>query len=277
MHSPPEFPTLAELQRRFASALRAGDAVRDEAADGLADCIVDDGLAPARRVQVYRNNGRAMFEGALERTYPVLRRQVGEDAFRGFAREYRAVHPSRSGDLHWVGREFASWLALRLAGGGSAWLADLARLEWACEESLVAARHGALEAVELGRVAPELLAEVGLELQPCVRTVASAFPIWSAWRAAQADRSGELLDPGLGPQHVVVTCGAEGLVLHSLPADQFRFVAALGQGEPLGMALESAGLDVGDLPGILAWLFGDGLVTALRMPARDDPGSGETE
>jgi hypothetical protein len=86
-----------------------------------------------------------------------------------------------------------------------------------------------------------------------------------------------LLDPGLGPQHVIVTCGAEGLVLHSLPADQFRFVAALGQGEPLGMALESAGLDVGELPGILAWLFGDGLVTALRMPARDDPGSGETQ
>jgi hypothetical protein len=237
---------------------------------------VDDGLAPARRVQVYRNNVRAMFDGALERTYPVLRRQVGEGVFRDFAREYRAEHPSRSGDLHWVGREFAAWLAPRVATGGSAWLADLARLEWACEESLVAARQEPLNAGELGRVAPELLAEVGLELQPYVRTVASAFPIWSAWRAAQTDSSGESLDPGAGPQHVVVACGGDGLVLHSVPADQFRFVAALGRGEPLGMALESAGLEVEKLPAVLAWLFGEGLVTALRAPATDGPGSGET-
>lgn len=271
MNSPPDSPTLEELQGRFASALRAGGAGVDEAVSALADCIVDDGLAPARRVQVYRNNARAMFEGALERTYPVLRRQVGEAAFGGLAREYRNEHPSRSGDLHWVGREFAAWLAPRVAGRGSAWLADLARLEWACEESLVAARLPALDPEELGRVAPEALAEVGFELQPCLRTVDSAFPIWSAWRGGQAESSGEPLDLGLGPQQVVVACGEDGLVVHSLPAEQFRFVVAIGGGAPLGAALESAGLDVEQLPGVLAWLFGNGLVTALRTPADDDP------
>jgi len=276
VRSRPDSPTLAELQSRFASALRAGNATVDEAVSGLADCIVDDGLAPARRVQVYRNNARAMFEGALERTYPVLKHQVGEAAFSGFAREYRAEHPSRSGDLHWVGRKFASWLAPRVAGSSSAWLADLARLEWACEEALVAARLEALDPAELGRVAPEILAEVGFELQPCLRTVDSLFPIWSAWRGGQAESSGEPLDLGLGPQQVVVTCGEHGLVLHSLPADEFRFVAAIGGGAPLGTALESAGLDVEQLPRVLAWLFGDGLVTALRLPANDDRGGGGT-
>ena len=275
MKSRPDSPTLAELQGRFASALRAGSAGVDEAVGALADCIVDDGLAPARRVQVYRNNARAMFEGALERTYPVLRRQVGEAAFSGLAREYRAEYPSRSGDLHWVGREFAAWLAPRVAGSGSAWLADLARLEWACEESLVAEWLPALGPEELGRVAPEALAEVGFELQPCLRTVDSEFPIWSAWRAGQAEASGEPLDLALGPQQVVVTCGEDGLVLHSLPAEQFRFVVAIGGGAPLGTALESARLDVEQLPGVLAWLFGHGLVSALRIPANDSPdGSG---
>jgi hypothetical protein len=276
VHSRPEAPTLAELQRRFASALRAGGVAAEDAVVGLAGCIVDDGLAPARRVQVYRNNARAMFEGALERTYPVLRRQVGEDAFRDYAREYRGAHPSRSGDLHWVGREFASWLATRVAGGSSAWLADLARLEWACEESLVSARRAALDVGELGRLAPELLADIGLELQPCLRTVASAFPIWSVWRNGQTDSIADPLDPGSGSQHVVVACGEDGLVLHSVPEDQFRFVTALSDGASLGMALESAGLDIERLPGVLAWLFGDGLVTALRMPASDDSSHGET-
>ena len=266
MTSPPEAPTLADLQTRFGAALRSAGKDADAAIGALAECIVDDGLAPASRVQVYRNNSRAMFEAALERTYPVLRRRVGEDYFRGLAREYRAEHPSRNGDLHWIGRAFASWLEPRLAGSEYEWLVDLARLEWACEEALVATRLPPLAPAELGQVAPETLAEVGLVLQPCVRTVSSRFPVWSAWRAGQVDGAGEPIDLALGAQHVVVTCGDTGLVLHSLPEEQFLFVAALAGGATLGSAVELAALDVETLPGLLAWIFGEGLVTSLRIP-----------
>jgi len=269
VNSRPEAATLAHLQGRFAAALRESGPASEAAIRQLADCIVDDGLEPARRVQVYRNNARAMFEGALERTYPVLRRQVGDDQFAALAQGYRAEHPSRSGDLHWVGEKFASWIAPRVAADGRAWLADLARLEWACEETIVGARLPPLAPAELARVAPEMLAEVGLVLQSCLRTVSSRFPVWSAWRACQVDGSGEPVDLALGAQHVVVTCGDTGLVLHSLPEDQFLFVTALAGGAPLGSAVESAALDVEALPGMLAWLFGEGLVTALRIPAHD--------
>jgi len=277
VNSPPEAATLAHLQGRFAAALRESGAESDAAVRQLADCIVDDGLEPARRVQVYRNNARAMFEGALERTYPVLRHQVGDEQFGLLAQSYRAEHPSRSGDLHWVGKKFASWIAPRVAADGRAWLADLARLEWACEETIIAARLPPLAPAELARVAPEALAEVGLVLQPCVRTVSSPFPVWSAWRACQVDGAGEPVDLALGAQHVVVTCGDTGLVLHSLPEDQFLFVTALAGGAPLGSAVESAALDVEALPGMLAWLFGEGLVTALHIPANEIPLDGELE
>jgi hypothetical protein len=275
VNSPPEAATLARLQGRFAAALRESGAEPETAIHQFADCIVDDGLEPARRVQVYRNNARAMFEGALERTYPVLRRQVGDQQFGVLSRSYRAEHPSRSGDLHWVGEEFASWLASRVAGEDRAWLADLARLEWACEEAMVAARLSPLAPAELARVAPETLAEVGLVLQPCLRTVSSPFPVWSAWRAYQVDGAGEPVDLALGAQHVVVTCGDTGLVLHSLPEDRFLFVTALAGGAPLGRAVESAALDVEVLPGMLAWLFGEGLVTALQIPTNENTLDGE--
>jgi hypothetical protein len=124
-------------------------------------------------------------------------------------------------------------------------------------------------------VAPETLAEVGLVLQPCVRTVSSSFPVWSAWRAGQVDGTGDPVDLALGAQHVVVTCGDNGLVLHSLPEDQFLFVAALAGGSTLGTAVESAALEVEALPGLLAWIFGEGLVTALRIPASESPLNGE--
>lgn len=264
MNSPPDATTLAGLQARFAAALRAHGEEASAAIGALADCIVDDGLAPAARVHVYRNNARAMFEGALERTYPVLRRRVGEGFFRGLALEYRAAYPSRSGDLHWVGRAFPAWLAERLAGGEYRWLADLARLEWACEETLVAERRLPLDAAVLARVPPEELADVGLALQPGLRVVQSAYPVWSVWRENQPGAAGHPVDLALGAQHVVVSCSDEGPVLHSLPADQCAFVAALAAGTALGDALESSGLDVEQLPGVLAWLFVEGLVVALR-------------
>jgi hypothetical protein len=277
VNSPPEASALAHLQDRFAAALRQTGPGSDEAIRQLAECIVDDGLEPARRVRVYRNNARAMFEGALERTYPALRRQVGDQQFAALAQGYRAEHPSRSGDLHWVGEEFASWLAPRVAGEGRAWLADLARLEWACEEAMVAARLPPLAPAELARVAPETLAEVGLALQPCVRTISSPFPVWSAWRAGQADGAGEPVDLALGAQNVVVTCCDTGLVLHSLPEDQFLFVATIAGGASLGSAVDTSALEVEALPGMLAWLFGEGLVTALRIPEAVMPLVGEME
>ena len=277
MNSPPEVATLSYLQERFAAALRDAGTDSEAAFRELAECIVDDGLAPARRVRVYRNNARAMFEGALERTYPVLRRQVGDEQFAALARSYRAEHPSRSGDLHWVGEQFASWLAPRVAAGDRAWLGDLARLEWACEEAMVAARLQPLAPAELGRVAPETLSEVSLALQPFVRTVSSPFPVWSAWRAGQVDGAGEPVDPALGAQHVVVTCCDTGLVLHSLPEDQFLFVAALARGASLGGAVDTSALEVEALPGMLAWLFGEGLVTALQIPTNAIPLTGEVE
>jgi hypothetical protein len=270
VNSPPEAATLALLQGRFAAALRDSGPQSEAAIRQLADCIVDDGLEPARRVQVYRNNARAMFVGALERTYPVVRRQAGDEQFSAMARDYRAEHPSRSGDLHWVGMEFPPWLARRVAGSELAWLAELARLEWACEEAMVAPRLPPLAAAELARVSPETLAELGLVLQPCLRTVSSPFPVWSAWRAGQVDGAEDPVDLALGAQHVVVTCDDTGLVLRSLPEDQFRFVAALRGGSALGNALELAALDVEALPGVLAWLFGEGLVTAMRIPANEN-------
>jgi hypothetical protein len=264
--SPRDTPTLANLQACFGAALRSTGADADAAIGALAECVVDDGLAPASRVQVYRNNSRAMFEGALERTYPVLRRRVGEDYFRGLAREYRVWHPSRSGDLHWIGQAFASWLEPRLAGSDYEWLVDLARLEWACEEALVSPRLPALDASQLARVAPDTLADVGLELQPCLRVVRSEYPVWSVWRENQPGEPGRPVDLSQGAQHVVVACGEDGLVLHSLPADQCGFVEALAANAPLGDALEESGLDVDRLPGVLAWLFSDELVVGLRGP-----------
>lgn len=251
--------SLPELQARFAAALRGDPGAA--AAD-----VSGDGLESAGRLAVYRNNARAMFDGALERTYPVLRRRVGEDYFRQLAHGYRQRHPSRNGDLHWVGEHFARDLAQTEAGTGYEWLAELAELEWACECAFIAAREPPVAPQELLGLAPDDLARAGLQLQPSLRCVASSFPVLEVWRANQPEADAHAVDLSLGGQSVLVSCGADGLELAEVSRTALEFVRLLKGGTPLGAAVESSGLDLAELPEVLALLFSSGLVTAVTVP-----------
>jgi|APFre7841882724_1041349.scaffolds.fasta_scaffold05766_3 hypothetical protein len=272
MTLPPESTGLARLQACFAAALRVSGDGSPGLDPGLIAAIVDDGFAPAARLSLYRNNSRAMFTGALRRSFPVLERRVGEGYFHRLAAEYREAHPSRSGDLHWIGERFPTWLADRLAGTEYAWLADLARLEWACEEVLVAADPSvpALSIAELGGLGPETLAGLRFGLHPALRCVSSRFPIWSVWRANQPDGSGAAIAAETGAEHVVVTRSDDRPALHLRPQNEVRFIAALAEGRPLLAALEIADLPVGDLAAALSWLFQTGLVVAVEA---SEPGA----
>ena len=254
----PEPGDLERLQLRFAAALRD-----PASAEPLGDEVLGNGLEPAARLRIYRNNSAAFFAGALARTYPVLRKRVGEEYFDQLAREYRRQHPSRAGDLHYVGQHFPAWVAARHAGSAFAWLADLARLEWACEEALVAAQERAATLEALASVPGDQLATVRFRLQASVRLVASQYPVWSVWRANQGEDPGTPVDPDIGAEHVALHCTADGLVLRKLAPPEWRFIEALAEGATLGDAFERAELDAAMLQGLLAWLFGDGLVVTV--------------
>ena len=252
-----ELGNLERLQLRFAAALR-----EPAEADALVDEVLGDGLEPGARLRIYRNNSAASFAGALARTYPVLRKRVGADYFAQLAREYRQQHPSRVGDLHYVGQDFPTWIGARHAGSDFAWLGDLARLEWACEEALVAAQDRPATIEALANVPGDALAGLRFRLQPSVRLLHSAYPVWSVWRANQGDDAGAPVDPAVGAEHIVLHCAVQGLLLRKLAPAEWHFVDALAGGATLGEAFERAQLDAAVLQGVLAWLFGDGLVVS---------------
>jgi len=254
--------SLPELQARFAASLRGEHGLLD-------GDVVDDGIEAAARLGIYRNNARALFDGALERTYPVLRRRVGEDYFRQLAHGYRERHPSRSGDLHWVGEQFARYLADTEAGTGYAWLADLAELEWACECAFIAAREPPVDAQVLVRLAPDDLAQARLRLQPSLHCVASSFPVLEVWRANQPGADGHAVDLSRGGQCVLVSCGPEGPELAEVSRIALEFTRRLQSGTPLGAAVEDSGLDLAELPDVLARLFSGGLVNGVTLPAAE--------
>jgi hypothetical protein len=254
--------SLRELQGRFAAALHGRPAA-------LADEIPDDGIGPAERLRIYGNNSRATFEGALESTYAVLRRRVGDQYFRQLVHHYRARHPSRSGDLHWVGREFPAFLAETEADTGYAWLADLAALEWACETALNAAWDSPLDVQSLAGIPDEAIAGIRLSLQPSLACVASNWPVLDVWQANQPDASGESVDLGSGAQHVLVSCGPEGLALRAVDSSAFEYVRALQRGVTLGAAVDASGLRLESLPAALGMLFEARLVTGVETAAAE--------
>jgi hypothetical protein len=240
--------SLRELQRSFAATLR----------DPEATCAV----RPAARLDIYRGNVRHNFRAALEIGFPVLRKRVGDDYFAQLAIYYQERFPSRSGDLHWAGRDFAEFLGAHLAGGDYAWLADLARLEWARQSAAVDAVATPLGAEALAAFAPEQLEHLAFVLQPSLRLVESPYPVFSVWLANQGEDAAPV-DQSLGFECGMVLSRSDGVEVARLAPDLFSYLSALAAGAALGEAMSRAALDGPRLAQVLGQVFGSGLVTGL--------------
>ncbi len=214
-------------------------------------------------IDVYRNNAWQFYLMALERTYPVTRRRVGADFFRQLARDYRAEHPSQHGDLHWIGEAFPAWLVDRMAGTGYEWLADLARLEWACETSVATAQRDPVGLESLGRFDPDTLPHLVLVWQPSLHLVTSPFPIWSVWQANQHADAAAPIDLAVGAEHCAVACIADQVAVYRLEPADYRLMQNLCAGVSLQDASVATVAGADALARLLRWAFGEGLVVQV--------------
>jgi len=229
-------PSLRELQRAFGAAL-AERAVTD----GIASQVVANGIDPAARLRIYRNNSREGFLATLRAAFPVLERLVGEDYFRQLAFEYRAQFPSTSGNLHHVGARLTGYLQQRFATTEYAYFADVARLESALQEAMVAADHRPLDLSSLRGVAENQYDRLAFMLHPAARLVSSPFPVLTIWNANQPEAdAAQTIDLASGTERVLVLRTSEGVELRRLDTAEFAFLAALGAGRALASAIEAA-------------------------------------
>lgn len=258
---------LKALQAAFGRTVRS---VTADDADLQLLAGSDEATCFGEQVDVYRNNAWQFFLTALERTYPVTQRRVGADFFRQLARDYRVQHPSQHGDLHWIGEAFPAWLASRMAGTGYEWLADLARLEWACEASVAAARHDPVGLESLSRFDADVLPHLVLMLQPSLQLVASPFPIWSVWQSNQHEEAPPPVDLETGAEHCVVACVAANVAVYRLDEPDHRLLRHLCAGMSLAVASENAATDAATLGRLLGWAFGEGLVVQVVSPSAPD-------
>ncbi len=157
---------------------------RDRAARPLSELLVaSDTLPVARGLQAYRFNAGAVAERALGAAYPVLRAQLGAEAFASFARAFWQACPPARGDLATFGGDaLAAFLAADPQLVDVPWLADLARLEATvarAESAADATLDAAARRASLQRLADTDPADLRLQLAPGAAVVASRWPIAS--------------------------------------------------------------------------------------------------
>jgi hypothetical protein len=165
---------------------------------------------------------------------------VGEDYFRQIAGAYHRLYPSRSGDLLHAGRDFPGFVATLHDADEYRYLADVARLEWLCQEALLAAPHAPLDLDRLRLIAPTAYDALRFELHPAVRLYASAYPALRIWEANVAsDAEPELIDLTAGADCLAVTRLGLELKFYRLGSGEYAFLGALQCGTVFSTALEA--------------------------------------
>ena len=255
--------SLRELQLSFATALLDG------AGGVIAPWIRSDGLDSTARIDIYRNNLREGFVKALGLGFPVIQRLVGADYFRQLGTRFLSEHPSRAGNLHHIGAPFAGFLRGEFAQTAYSYLPDIAELEWAYQEALIAPDAPPLDLTPLRAIPPEKLGDVRFGLHPACKLVGSQFPVVRIWRANQEDRDGtETIDLGEGGDLVLVRRAADAVELRRLPPAEFALLRAMSCGATLGDALQAAQVPAPDfdLPGALRHFVGLAVFASFEAP-----------
>jgi hypothetical protein len=252
-------PSLHDVQREIQLSL-----LRDEDCHA-ADHIVPRGLAPAQRLGIYRNTMLGALANALRLTFPAVHQLVGADFFDGAAQIFARDRAPCSADLNAYGAEFPDFLQTFTPAATLAYLADVARLEWAVSRALHAPDADALTMEQLAAVAAVDGDKVCFFAHPSVSTLRSAFAVDAIWRAVlrHDDLALAAIDPGSGPVSLLVQRMTPGVQVERLEEGAWRFATALFNGRPLGAAIESAaGVDA---PALLAQHLGAGRLVAFRL------------
>lgn len=131
---------------------------------------------------VYRNTVLHGAVEALRANYRVVEQIMGAEMFEAVAVDFASECPPRRPVLALYGGRFADWLAAQPWIGDLPYLADVARVERLCIESLLAADGIPVSAAEIGE---RDASELSLDLHSALRFGWLTTPAMSIWLAHQ--------------------------------------------------------------------------------------------
>lgn len=211
-------------------------------------------LTAAERLGIYANAYYARLLECLAAFFPVLQKALGEEVFEGFAFEYLQHYPSKSYTLDRLGESFARFLQETRpepeegeAPGAVGWpdfLIDLTLFEWHVNQVFdgPGVEGRPLLTAELLQSFPaERFAAARLVPVPCLRLLASRFPVNAYYTAArQAEEGEELPIPDPAPEYVALTRRDFVVRRYPLAPAQHILLEKVLAGAPVGEAIAAA-------------------------------------
>ncbi|MEM7199592.1 MAG: DNA-binding domain-containing protein [Planctomycetota bacterium] len=244
-------PSLAALQRWMSLVVRHPEDPNAASHTEAARALIERGQVlngdvvrpspqqqPLQRLGVYHGGYLARLIEVLEHDYSALRYALGDDAWRALATDYVLRHPSQHPNLNGFGHRLPAFVASQDLPDG-AFLAELARLQWAVTEAFDAPEFEPLDVQSLATLSEGQWADLVLHTNPSLRLLAFDYPTNGF---LQAFFDGEQPKPPKPHTIFVSVYRKEGRVWRTkLPEPAFRILAALHSGEPFGKALDAGG------------------------------------
>ena len=234
MHDEKAHTRIKHSQNQFADALtwRVNDVPQDVTARN-ADI-------PVKRFNVYRNNVFVSLTSAIASKFPVIERLVGTEFASAMARVYVENNLPTSPVMLNYGVTYPDFLKTFEPIAHRPFMADVAQLEWLRLESYHSANAQHIGIEQLGLIAPEELANVRFDMLPCVRLIASQYPIVSIWHTNTHDDDVQAIEINAREEAALIVRPHLDVLITPLKICEFIFINALNSGKTLDEAATQA-------------------------------------
>ena len=245
--------------------------------------IVADEIPVAQRLSVYRGNVQHALTEALRLTYPVVEKLVGTGFFDHAAAMFIRQQRPASACLNDYGAGFTDFLADFAPAANLRYLPDIARLEWAINESLHAPEMPSLDVARLAALDAAESCRLRLQPHPALRLLRLQYPVDQIWRAISGEDEAALsvIDLTAGLIHLLIFRDRRGVSIRRLTAADWEITQQLCAGETLEAALDNIlPANLGDRTRFLAAHLAEGHFVAFSLAqpggsSRTEPGAGE--
>lgn len=216
-------------------------------------------------LRIYRNNVTVSLTRALAAQFPVTARLVGEQFFGALARDYLRQHPPEAAALAFYGHLLPAFIRQSPECAALPYLADVAALEFMCQQALHARDEPVLDAGVLSCLDYSELERLRLLPSASAGILVSPYPVGHIREENLKAEPGEirLLSADASACRLLVYRAAHTVRVVSLSAAAHALLSRLVAGEALLPAWEAAvqeqQLEFNELPPLLAWLLGLGV------------------
>jgi len=203
---------------------------------------------------------------ALGDMYPVVKRLLGEAAFRMLASAYVRQHPPMERTLLLYGEDFPGFLSAIPELSALPYFPDVAQFEYVWTAAYHAEEAEKLTESEIAAIDAEQFSTVGLVPHPSMHCLCSDYPLYRIWAANQSDESVEQISLDEGASHIIVIRPGVEVETREVGAGAFLFLSRLQAGDSIDDAYACAAQadDSFDLGTFFAEHLFDGTFVSIR-------------